>query len=160
MLTRNSLVNRQYELSLQRSVATVEKDEAENGAAQSDLIRLTSTREYDNGSQAVPLSVYLSRAAQFRSQLKTTKKDEEPKPECPVDKARSQSLTGENVPLNWLMADQFGGQELQAPGREDVQMGALELAVDNTSAVFTAQPKVAVEPQSLLADEWLLSPCA
>jgi len=150
--------SRLRESTLSRSVATVDQDEALNGASQSDMVRLAQ-RERTLNEHDVPLSVYLSRAAQFRSQLKKTSKAEETqKPECPIEKARAESTTGENAPLNWLVADQFGGQTEFAPSAEQVSFQSESAPVSQET--FTAQPKVAVEPQSLLADEWLLSPCA
>ena len=150
---------RLHEMQLSQSVATVSREEADNGASFSDVVRLAA-RQQDSENGKVPHSVYLSRAAQFRAQLKKPKTEEAP-PECPVEKARAESTTGANVPLNWLMADQFGGQAEFSPPAEDFKFSNEPLSsADPSAAVFTAQPKVASVPQSLLADEWLLSPCA
>lgn len=151
---------RLHEMQLNQSVSTVSREEADNGASFSDVVRLAS-RQNDSENSKVPLSVYLSRAAQFRAQLKKPKTEETQKSECPIDKARAESTTGANAPLNWLMADQFGGQAEFAPSVEDFQFSSAALSSSDSGAeVFSAQPKVASEPQSLLADEWLLSPCA
>lgn len=151
---------RLQEMQLSQSVATVSREEADNGASFSDVVRLAA-RQQDSENGKVPHSVYLSRAAQFRAQLKKPRTEETPKSECPIDKARAESTTGANAPLNWLMADQFGGQAEFSPSAEDFQLSSGPSSFSNSdSTVFSAQPKVAAEPQSLLADEWLLSPCA
>ena len=146
-------------MSLSNSVATVDQDEALNGASQSDIVRLAQ-KDQSRDNNSVPLSVYLSRAAQFRAQLKKPKTEETKEPECPIEKARAQSTTGENAPLNWLVADQFGGQAQFAPSAEEMNFTSQDAPSASVSETFTAQPKVASEPTSLLGDEWLLSPCA
>ena len=148
------------EMTLSNQVATVDQDEALNGASRSsDMVKLASQERMRDGDK-VPLSVYLSRVAQFRSQLKKTKTEETKEPECPVEKARAESSTGANAPLNWLVADHFGGEAEFAPSVQDLGLNS-EAAPEAFSAeTFTAQPKVAAQPQSLLQDEWLLSPCA
>lgn len=144
-------------MMLQRSVGTVDQEEARNGASQSDAVRL-SAREQNKDSSKVPMKVYLERAAQFRAKLKKSKAEDEKKPECPVERARAESTTGENVPLNWLMADHFGGETEFAPEAKDVAGGEeLNFQQDFSLGI---QPKVSSQPESLLADEWLLSPCA
>jgi hypothetical protein len=141
-----------------RAVETVSQEEANNGASQSDVIRLASRDQERNGEQ-VPMSVYLSRAAQFRAQLKKPKTEEQPKPECPVEKARAESQTGENAPLNWLVADHFGGQADFAPTGNDVLVTESK-SKEPSADEFTCQPTIASESGSLLSGEWLLSPCA
>jgi hypothetical protein len=144
------------EMTLANSVATVDQDEALNGASQSDAVRLAARERED--SHKVPMSVYLERAAQFRAQLKKAKPEETPEPECPIDKARAESTTGENVPLNWLVADQFGGDTEFAPSSEEMNFAAAPTTT-SSQETFLAQPKVAAEPMSLMSDEWLLCPC-
>ena len=145
-------------LTLERAVATVDQEEAKNGASQSDQVRLAS-REQSKLEASVPLSVYLSRAAQFRSSLKKSKTEEPKKTECPIEKARAESTTGENAPLNWLVADHFGGQADSFPSSNDVvskdsDFQPKEAAL--TSLSLQSQPMDSTP--SLLQDEWLLSP--
>lgn len=152
--------SRLREATLAHAVATVDQDEALNGASKSDVVRLAhQERSRDDGPQ-VPLSVYLSRAAQFRAQVKQKSKAEEaPQSECPIDKARAESATGENAPVNWLIADHFGGQsEVETPSKEEFVTPSTAEA--ESKEVFSSAPKINAAPQSLMADEWLLSPCA
>jgi hypothetical protein len=148
------------EMTLSNQVATVDQNEALDGASRSsDMVKLAS-QERSRDGESVPLSVYLSRAAQFRAQLKKPKTEETPKPECPIEKARAESTTGANAPLNWLVADQFGGQADFAPSVQDLSLGSESAPEAPSAETFTTQPKVASQPESLLQDEWLLSPCA
>lgn len=155
---------RLHEMMLARSVATVSQEEALNGAAQSDIVRLAG-REQQSDADVVPFSVFQNRAAQFGSQLKSKKSDdskESQTPECPIEKARAESTTGANAPLNWLVADQFGGEAEFSPSGVDLMENRDEIPVKNDSsdAIFTSQPVVASESSPLLSEEWLLSPCA
>jgi len=145
------------DLSNLRAVETVSQDEATNGASQSDTIRM-ATRERSRDNEQVPLSVYLSRAAKYRGGLKKSKKTEESKPECPVEKARSESRTGANAPLNWLIADQYGGEAEFAPTAQDMVATEAETPKAPTAEQFTVQPQVSEAPGSLMPQEWLLTP--
>jgi hypothetical protein len=147
------------EMTLSHSVATVDQEEALNGASQSDAVRLAS-REGDKDANKVPMSVYLSRAAQFRSQLKKAQPEETQESECPIEKARAESTTGANAPLNWLVADQYGGDTEFAPLAEEMNFARESISTAGSKESFSSQPKVASEPLSLMSDEWLLSPCA
>lgn len=147
------------EATLAHSVATVDQEEALNGAAQSDVVRFAGQERNRDGNK-IPLSVYLSRAAQFRSQLKKAKPEETQEPECPIEKARAESTTGKNAPLNWLVADQFGGETEFSLQAEEMKFAHEAVPSTSSQETFNAQPLVASEPQSLLAGEWLLSPCA
>lgn len=152
---QNVMASRLREQMLERSVATVDREEAANGAAQSDQFRQAAKDE------KVPLSVYLQRAAQFRTQLKDTKKSEEdskPDTDCPIAQARSESEVGENVPLNWLVADQFGGDgsaEMTGSGTESF---SAEQPSAPSAELFslTAPGQSYSEPSSLLSGEWLI----
>ena len=144
------------DISLERSVREVSLDEAANGASQSDSLRLAS-REREDGSK-VPFSVYLQRAAQFRANLKDKKSQEASEPECPIEKARSESTTGENVPLNWLVADHYGGDSQPVPSQEAFIAGETHSPSKEVTE-FSAQPQIA-SSGSLLANEWLLTPCS
>lgn len=144
---------------LERSVGQVSDEEARNGASQSDGIRLSAREQYQDDK--VPMSVYLSRAAQFRADLKKSKTEEPKEPECPIKKARAESTTGENVPLNWLMADQFGGQSDFSPQADDLySLEQGHSSLQEGGSEFTAQPRYSIEAQSFMDNEWLLSPCA
>ena len=151
------LANRLRESMLERSVATVDKEEANNGAAQSDLFRQTAARD-----EKVPFSVYLQRAAQFRGQLKKTNKAEEdnkPEVDCPIAKARAASQTGENAPINWLIADHFGGDaEPELAGGEFVSN--TPSAPSQESFSLNPQPVIGGESSSLMDNEWLIAPGA
>jgi hypothetical protein len=142
-----------------RAVATVDQEEARNGASQSDGVRLAS-REQDKERNTVPLSVYLQRAAQFRGDLKKTKSEEPKEPECPIDKARAESTTGENTPLNWLVADHYGGQTDMSPQGDDLlsHSGDTLFQPSVSDFSFSLQAGSNDSPQSFLAGEWLLSP--
>lgn len=150
------LANRLRESTLERSVATVDQEEANNGAAQSDMFR-QSVRD-----EKVPFSVYLQRAAQFRGQLKKTNKTEEdskPEVDCPIAKARAASQTGENAPVNWLIADHFGGDaEPELAGGEFVSSAPKAPSQETFS--LNTQPVIGGESSSLMENEWLIAPGA
>ena len=144
------------DITLERAVATVDQEEAKNGASMSDGVRLAS-RDHDKDGNQVPFHVYLQRVAKFKAGLKD-KKQEPQKPECPIEKARAESTTGENVPLNWLVADHFGGDGDGFPAASDSVQNEAELDFQIADTSFSLQPTVSAEPQSLLNSEWLISP--
>lgn len=145
------------DITLERAVATVDQDEARNGAAQSDGVRLAS-REQDKDGNQVPFHVYLQRVAKFKAGLKDKKQEAAKKPECPIEKARAESTTGENVPLNWLIADHFGGDGDAVLPADDAVHTETESTFSAADATFTLQPSVPDAPSSLLDSEWLISP--
>lgn len=152
--------NMLYQSALEREVSTVDTAEAENGAAVSDSFRAANKRNSEE--EKVPLSVFTKRVAHFGQLVKKEagKKDDVEKSSCPIDKARAESLTGMNAPLNWLVADQMGGQ-VDTPVREDFAGDAPEISFQSPAALFFSEP--AVEETSggtLLSQEWLLTPCA
>ena len=156
---QNNHLSRLRDARLSSQVAEVSLDEAYNGAAQSDGVRLASREQDENGSK-VPMHVYLNRAAKFRAELKKKKDVEHAEPECPIEKARSESTTGANTPLNWLVADHFGGETEAGPKADDLFSNTPVQMESSESTAFSLQPTVSSEPRSLLAQEWLLSPCA
>lgn len=148
------------EMNLQRSVSEVSNDEALNGASQSDSLRLAS-RERETNSNTVPLSVYLQRAAKFRANLKKKKTEETKESECPIEKARAESATGANAPLNWLTPDQFGGEAEQPPAAhtgDDGMAPELQKLDMGDGQVSYSAPTVNRESSSLMQNEWLFSP--
>ena len=156
------LYTRQYELSLEADVCSVSEDEARDGAAQSDSVRFAA-KEQSKDEGAVPLATYLRRNVGLSQQLKkqTGAKDEgKAASSCPIDKARAESHIGENVPLEWLVADQMGGQT-STPKREDFTTPRPELSFEDPAALLVSPPSL--EPASqgtLLGQEWLLTPNA
>lgn len=155
------VAERVRELTLERSVSEVDQDEALNGAAVSDVVRIARRDHASDDAPAVPFHVYLQRAAKFQGALRNKKAEKPSEPECPVEKARAQSTTGANAPLNWLTPDLFGGEpEPPAVGgdsrvSEEPALHSVEL---EEGMVSYSAPLVNSEPTSLLADEWLFSP--
>jgi hypothetical protein len=156
------LYTRQYELSLEADVSSVSDDEARNGAAQSDSIRLAA-KEQSREDVSLPLASYLKRRVALSQQLnKQSGAKEEGKTTsfCPIDQARAASLVGENAPLEWLVADQMGGQT-GTPTREDFHAPKAELSFDEPAAFLVAAPSTeAASEGTLLGQEWLLTPNA
>ena len=145
---------------LERAVATVDRTEAENGAAVSDGFR-KSNKETDADGNKIPFNRYVGRVGKFGgAQLKKDKsKDvDEAKNKTALEMAREKSETGENAPLGWLTADQFGGED-PVPQAEDFH-GESSVNFDGPPSEFTLQPEIS-EPSSgsLLNNEWLLCPC-
>ena len=153
------LYTRQHELALEAEVSTVSDAEAENGAANSDSVRFAA-KEQNKEEQAVPLSAYLRRVAHLgKTANKDTGKKEEAKDSCPIALARSQSSIGENVPLNWLVADQMGGQT-GTPQREDFTSAKPEICFQDPAALFVPEPfHETTSGGTLLSQEWLFTPC-
>jgi hypothetical protein len=154
------LYTRQYEQALASDVSTVSDSEAQNGASQSDSVRFAA-REQSKEDSAVPFSTYVKRAVQFGQTIKKEagKKDGDQKcSTCPIEKARAESLVGENAPLNWLVADQMGGQA-SVPTREDF-VNRPEIDFQDPAAIFSPEPFLeASSGGTLLSQEWLLTPC-
>lgn len=155
------IAERVRELALERSVADVDQDEALNGAAVSDVVRI-ARREQNHDSPSVPFHIYLQRAAKFQGQLRSKKAEKPAETECPIEKARAQSTTGANAPLNWLTPDHVFGGDQQPPAvggdslvTEEAPLHSVELEEGLVS--YTA-PLVNSEPTSLMAEEWLFSP--
>lgn len=155
------VAERVRELALERAVADVDQDEALNGAAVSDVVRI-ARREQNSDSPTVPFHVYLQRAAKFQGRLQPKKAEKPAESQCPIDKARAQSSTGANAPLNWLTHDHLFHPDQQPPAvggdslaTEQAPLHSVELEEGLVS--YTA-PLVNSEPASFLADEWLFSP--
>ncbi len=157
--TSFSRSNMLHQLSLEREVSTVSQDEADNGAAQSDTVRFAK-RQNSEESKSVPFSTYLKRVSQFGQTVKKDagQKDKADVNSCPIEKARAESSVGANVPLNWLIADQMGG-ETTTPQAEDFMAPKAELTFSQPSALFEATPIEAAPEGTLLTQEWLLTPC-
>lgn len=151
--------NMLHQLSLEREVSTVSQDEADNGAAQSDTVRFAK-RQNSEETKSVPFSTYLQRVTQFSQTVKKDagKKDKAEASSCPIEKARAESSVGANVPLNWLIADQMGG-ETTTPQAEDFMAPQPEPAFSEPSALFEATPVEVAPAGTLLDQEWLLTPC-
>lgn len=154
------LAERVREMNLERSVATVSQDEALNGASFSDSVRFATHQQTRDG-ETVPMHIYLQRAAKFQKQLRAKKTEQEQEAECPIKRARAESLTGENAPLGWLTSDQFG-QDNQPPAvggdarvSEEPSLHSVEL---EQGMVSFSTPLVNSEPSSLMSEEWLFSP--
>lgn len=153
------LYTRNYQSALEADVASVNQREAENGAAMSDTVRLAA-KEQSKEELATPLAAHLRRAVQLGQTVKKDAEKQEAQESCPIALARSQSAVGENAPLNWLVADQMGGQT-STPDREDFVSEKPELSFQDPSAVFVAEPTPeTTSGGTLLSQEWLLSPCA
>lgn len=153
--------NTLYQMALEREVSTVDTAEAENGAAQSDSVRFAAKQNSDE-EKVVPYSTYAKRIAHFGQAIKKEagKKDEAKENSCPIDKARAESQIGANVPLNWLVADQMGGQT-STPQREDFASERPEISFQSPAALFVpATFEEVCSGGTLLSQEWLLSPCA
>jgi hypothetical protein len=152
--------NSLYQLSLEREVSTVSKDEAENGAAQSDQFRAAS-KQNPGEEKVVPYSTYVNRVLQFGQNVKKEAgKKDKAEDSCPIAKARSESQVGANVPLNWLVADQMGGQA-STPQREDFATSKPEISFQDPAALYVSEPSLEMSSGgTLLSQEWLLSPCA
>lgn len=150
-----------YQQALERAVSTVDTAEAENGAALSDSFRSAAKRTGED--ESVPLSTYTKRVAHFSQLAKKEagKKDDVDKSSCPIEKARAESAIGLNAPLNWLVADQMGGQ-VATPQREDFAADSPELSFQSPAAVFTPQAEMSEAPSegTLLGQEWLITPCS
>ena len=154
--------NMLYQQALERDVTTVDTAEAENGASMSDSFRAANKKNGDEDTK-VPFSAFTKRVAHFSQLVKKEagKKDEAEKTSCPIEKARAESLIGENAPLNWLMADQMGGQ-VSTPQREDFAGPQAEISFQSPAALFAPEQSIYEEPSggTLLSQEWLLTPCA
>jgi hypothetical protein len=161
-LSSYALYTRQYELALEADVCKVSDDEARDGAAQSDSVRFAA-KEQSKEETAVPFSTYIKRNVQFGQQLKKqagVKEEGKAGSSCPIDKARAESLIGENVPLEWLVADQMGGQA-STPVREDFASPKAEFSFQEPAALLVARPSSEpVSEGTLLGQEWLLTPNA
>jgi hypothetical protein len=155
------LYARQYEAALEADVSSVNDTEAEYGAAQSDALML-SAKQSSQEERAGGISNRHKQIYKFgqKARQAVDKKDSVEESTCPIDKARSQSLVGQNAPLNWLVADQMGGYAAP-PEREDFHCQP-ELSLQDPGAVLFAEsaPAEAVSGGTLLSQEWLLSPCA
>lgn len=154
------LYTRNYQSALEADVSSVSQREAENGAAMSDTVRLAA-KEQSKDERALPLASQLKRAVSFTQNAKKEAGQKEQSQEsCPIAQARAESAVGENAPLNWLVADQMGGQAAP-PQREDFLVEKPELSFQDPSAVFVTDPdKDVTSGGTLLSQEWLLSPCA
>lgn len=152
--------NALYQLSLEREVSTVSREEAESGLSQSDQFRAT-TKATQGEERPTTLAGYLQRSRALNLQQPKTgggKTSESASESCPIAQARSRSVVGENAPLNWLVADQMGGYA-SAPQAQDF-CGAAETPLQSQEALVVASP----EPDAslggtLLSQEWLLTPC-
>ncbi len=146
-----------HEMRLANMVATVDRTEAEQGAAHNDLVRISQRERED----VVPFERYLSRVSKSALLLKKNneqkKKDTETEENCPIAKARAQSEVGENAPLSWLIADQMGGQT-EVPQNLDSRAEVAEFPSAEPAATFTPQPLFQDSSGTLLEQEWLLSP--
>lgn len=145
---------------LERAVSTVDRTEAESGAAVSDGFR-QSKKDIDSEGNKVPFHRYVGRVAQFggaqlqKNKLKST---EETKKKSALEKARDESQTGANAPLGWLTADQFGG-EAPVPQSEDFHSQSSR-QMPAADSEFTLQPQVSeASSGTLLNEEWLFCPC-
>ena len=154
------LYTRDYQSQLESDVANVNTTEAEWGAAQSDSFRGLA-KENSREEKSVPLSTYIKRVHQFgQIAKKEAGKKDEAKESCPIEKARSESQIGENAPLNWLVADQMGGQA-GTPQREDFLAEKPVLDFQSPAAVFLPDaPAEDLSSGTLLGQEWLLTPAA
>ncbi len=151
-----------HQLTLQRQVATVDRVEAESGASQSDSVRLAA-RKNDQEDREVSLQTYQDRAIAFGSakQKKQVNKQDKTESHCPIEKARSESLIGENVPLEWLIADSFGGEASSQQVGSDAVVSRLD--AESSPALETRTQALDQSSEcsgTLLGQEWLLSPCA
>ncbi len=154
------LYTRNYQSALEAEVANVGDAERECGAAQSDSVRFAA-KEQSKQDEVVPFSTFVKRVVQFgQTAKKEAGKKDETKEHCPIAEARSKSEIGENVPLNWLVADQMGGQT-GTPQREDFVGEKPEMNFQDPSALFVPEPAADVTSGgTLLSQEWLLTPCA
>lgn len=152
------LYTRDYQSQLESDVAKVNDTEAEWGAQLSDSVRFLA-KEQSRDEKAVPFSTYVKRAIQFGQTVKKEAgKKDEAKESCPIAKARSESLIGENAPLNWLVADQMGGHT-GTPQREDFVVDKPAPDFQSPAAVFLPDAPVEVASGgTLLSQEWLLTP--
>lgn len=157
-----SLYTRDYEANLAHECATVSDTEAEAGLLQNESFRATA-KDKNGEEKVVPFSTYVKRVQQFAGQVKKDAGAKDtPKSECPIDKARAESLTGMNAPLGWLMPDQMGGDAPGTPERQDF-VGQPEFSLQDTGALVVMLDTPSIEPYSggtLLSQEWLLTPCA
>lgn len=166
-LTSYELYARDYNSSLEKEVATVSDSDAQREAARSDEVILALGKK-SQSEKAFSLAHYAKRAAivsRLNQQTKADKKGQE-ESSNPIDFARANSLIGANAPLNWLVAD---GMALESG---EAQPGLAKEAFSATSAqsagefpgqeVFSLNSAVkqASSEGSLMAQEWLLSPCA
>lgn len=152
--------NMLYQQALERDVTTVDTAEAENGASMSDSFRAANKKNGDEDTK-VPFSAFTKRVAHFSQLVKKEagKKDDVEKTSCPVEKARAESLIGENVPLNWLMADQMGGHT-STPEQKDFISAKPEMSFQDPAALFVPEPTLEhTSGGTLLSQEWLFTPC-
>lgn len=155
IVTLGNSSNRIHEMRLWDSVAKVDRKEAEQGAAHSDVVRLGSK---DKNEEAVPLKRFLSRIAKFGRPLKKTKEEKKAEEDCPIAKARAESEVGENAPLGWLTLDQMGGQSNGHVEMEKSLVGASTEMADEPTSMFSLSEGDAVE-DFMFEPEWFLSPC-
>ena len=148
--------SRLHDLRLWESVARVDRKEAEQGAAHSDVVRLGAKERAEN-LEEVPLERYLTRVSKFSEPKKKTEKKPEVEEDCPIAKARAESLVGENAPLGWLTADHHG--EAEAAELEEPMLGNFFETTSETTSVFSLSEPVGDE-NFMFEDEWFLSPCA
>lgn len=157
IVTLGNSSNRIHEMRLWESVSRVDRTEAEQGAAHSDVVRLGSK---ERNEESVPLERYLSRVAKFgRSLFKPKEEQKQEEPKDPIARARANSLVGENAPLGWLTADHHGGQsdaeiDLETP----LLGGEYSSQAEEPRSFFSLSEGDEVE-DLMFEQEWFLSPC-
>lgn len=156
IVTLGNSSNRIHEMRLWESVSRVDRSEAEQGAAHSDVVRLGSK---ERNEETVPLERFLTRVAKFgRALRKPKEKQKQQEEKDPIARARAESLVGENAPLGWLTADHLGQEsEGDVDFETPLQMGKTE-AKDEPRSIFSLSEGDTVE-DLMFEQEWFLSPC-
>jgi hypothetical protein len=150
--------NRIHEMRLFREVARVDEKEAEQGVRHSDVLRLNSRKDEEDGLLKKGLTRHLAKLWQTVKSKTTGAETDSPEDDCPVAKARAQSEVGENAPLGWLTYDQMAGTEASAPGMETVASKSAPAKADakDSLAFLKTDPE---DHDYMFCEEWFLSPC-
>ena len=149
---------RVHEMRLFREVSKVDEKEAEQGALHSDVLRLNSRRQDEDGLGRRGLTHHLSKLWQT---LKTKKPEPESKDgeaDCPIAQARAESAVGLNAPLGWLTYDQMAESESSTPALEKVSSKVVKAERDaqDSLAFLKTDPD---DHDYMFCEEWFLSPC-
>jgi hypothetical protein len=159
IVTLGNSSNRIHEMRLFREVASVDDKEAEQGVLHSDVLRLNSRKEDEDGLIKRGLTRHL---AKLWHTLKTKKPEATEKegadPNCPITQARAESAIGENAPLGWLTYDQMsdGDPTSQSLEKLSSKSSASKPDAKDSLAFLKTDPE---DHDYMFCEEWFLSPC-
>ena len=148
-----------YESRLFREVAQVDDKEAEQGAMHSDLVRLSSKEKEDILVSQRSLAGRLTSLWKTLKTKTTRKSKSEVEDDCPINRARAQSLTGENAPLGWLTYDQMSEHDdASAPSRESIKSSTPQEVESREISLLSFLRPDPEDDDCMFNEEWFLSP--